>query len=231
MKIKPKKLLLLILLIGISLGVYWFVKRSPKHVSESFTINTANYPLEIDTIKLVKKKLISNSSSTSKIEKEFLKAITKRIFPYWYGTAWDFNGTTQTPQKGKIACGYFVTTTLRDAGYPIERVKMAQCASEEMIRNITQKKFIYHFSNTNLKKFESELIKKGEGLYVLGLDNHTGFILISKEGNYFIHASGWYPYKVVREKLSESDVVANSKYKVVGKISADEKFLEKWLTN
>jgi hypothetical protein len=231
MKLKPKKVLLLLALVGALLGVYYFVKRCPKHVPEVAVINTANYSLEIDSIKLVKKKLLASASPINKVEGAFLSAITKRIFPYWYGTAWDFNGTTQIPQKGKIACGYFVTTTLRDAGYPINRVKMAQCASEEMIRSMTQKKFIFHFSNTNLKKFENELIKKGQGLYVLGLDNHTGFILISNEGNYFIHASGWYPFKVVREKLSESDVVGNSKYKVVGKISADEEFLKKWLIN
>jgi len=231
MKLKPKKVLLLLALVGALLGVYYFLKRCPKHVPEVAVINTANYSLEIDSIKLVKKKLLASASPINKVEGAFLSAITKRIFPYWYGTAWDFNGTTQIPQKGKIACGYFVTTTLRDAGYPINRVKMAQCASEEMIRSMTQKKFIFHFSNTNLKKFEAELIKKGQGLYVLGLDNHTGFILISGEGNYFIHASGWYPFKVVREKLSESDVVGNSKYKVVGKISADEEFLKKWLIN
>jgi hypothetical protein len=231
MKLKPKRVLLLIALIGATVGIYYFVKRCPEHIPETSIVNTANYSHEIDSIKLVKKKLLASASPITKVEREFLAAITKRIFPYWYGTPWDFNGTTQTPQKGKIACGYFVTTTLRDAGYPIERVKMAQCASEEMIRSMTQKKFIFQFSNTNIKKFENELIKKGEGLYVLGLDNHTGFILISNAGNYFIHASGWYPYKVVREKLSDSEVVGNSKYKVVGKISADEKFLNKWLTN
>src|SRR6476660_4877291 len=34
-------------------------------------------------------------------------AIWKEIFPSWYGTPWDFNGTTEVPQQGKIACGYF----------------------------------------------------------------------------------------------------------------------------
>lgn len=231
MKLKPKRFLLLLVIIGALVGGYYFVKRCPKHVPDTIVVNPKNYSSEVDSIKLVKKKLLASNASIEKIEKAFVAAITKKIFPYWYGTAWDFNGTTQTPQKGKIACGYFVTTTLRDVGYPVNRVKMAQCASEEMIKNMVQKKFIFHFSNTSLKKFEAELIKTGEGLYVLGLDNHTGFILISSEGNYFIHASGWYPHKVVREKLSKSDVVGNSKYKVVGKISADEKFLKKWLTN
>src|SRR5678815_5098001 len=38
------------------------------------------------------------------------RTIYSEIFPSWYGTAWDFNGTTEVPQQGKIACGYFVST-------------------------------------------------------------------------------------------------------------------------
>ncbi len=35
------------------------------------------------------------------------------IVPHWYGTPWDFNGHTNIPNQGEIACGYFVSTTLR----------------------------------------------------------------------------------------------------------------------
>src|SRR5678815_2190781 len=38
------------------------------------------------------------------------RTIYSEIFSSWYGTAWDFNGTTEVPQQGKIACGYFVST-------------------------------------------------------------------------------------------------------------------------
>src|SRR5688500_17600336 len=44
------------------------------------------------------------------------QSVYNEVFPYWYGTGWDFNGTTETPGQGKIACGYFVSTVLRDAG-------------------------------------------------------------------------------------------------------------------
>ena len=43
-------------------------------------------------------------------------------FEHWKGTPWDFNGTTRTPGEGAIACGYFVTTVLEQAGFKIERV-------------------------------------------------------------------------------------------------------------
>src|SRR5437764_1215954 len=46
-----------------------------------------------------------------------LASVDADIFPAWFGTPWDFNGTTQTPGEGKIACGYFVTTVMRDLGF------------------------------------------------------------------------------------------------------------------
>jgi len=62
-----------------------------------------------------------------------IQTITEKIFPCWYNTPCDFKGTTQQPGKGRIACGYFVTTVLRDAGFLIPRVKWAQFAPESMI--------------------------------------------------------------------------------------------------
>ena len=108
--------------------------------------------------------------------------MTDKIFPYWYGTDWDFNGTTQKPNEGKIACGYFVTTTLRDIGLDINRVKLAQCASEQMIKKLVSEDNIYRFSNKSIEEFETNLKQKGNGIYVVGLDNHTGFVLFSDEG-------------------------------------------------
>jgi len=42
-----------------------------------------------------------------------VRAVDAEIFPFWYGTEWDFNGTTQQPGTGRIACGYFVSTVLQ----------------------------------------------------------------------------------------------------------------------
>ena len=189
------------------------------------------YPRELDSIKQIKKRLIRNHAVFSEIRQSFIRSMDERIFKYWYGTKWDFNGTTEKPNQGAIACGYFVTTTLRDAGVPINRVKMAQCASEEMNRSLTGKKYIYHFSGIPLDEFEKKLKKKGNGLYIIGLDNHTGFISISDNGNYFIHSSGWFPYKVIKEVLGKSSILGKSKYRVVGKISDDKEFLDSWLNN
>jgi hypothetical protein len=197
---------LLLLALYLLWGKYRYV------LNDQPKLSNKNYSQVLDSIKTIKQKLRKDRASTAV-----------------YGTKWNFYGTTQKPNEGTIACGYFVTTTLRDMGVPINRVKMAQCASEEMIRSLCTKKHIHHLSNLGIPEFEKQLKKFGNGLYVVGLDNHTGFLLLSTQGNYFIHASGIYPFQVVKDKLSESPLLIKSKYRVVGKISGDEVFLRKWV--
>jgi hypothetical protein len=226
MKVNKKMLLVILMLAVVGIVLFFFSRENSSPVEKK--INYSNYVFELDTIESIRKGL-TPEANIKKAKKLFVENITSRIFKYWYGTPWDFNGTTQKPQEGSIACGYFVTTTLRDMGVPINRVKMAQCASEEMISSLVVKKNIHRFSNVSLKDFEKKMNVLGEGLYVIGLDNHTGFVQISSTGNYFIHASGWYPYKVVKDVVAESSILSNSKYRVVGKISDDETFLKNWI--
>ncbi len=224
---KKKAVVSLVILLLLSLGAWMLYNRLMK--SKEPYLDVAFYPKQLDSIKLARNKLKTSNASLATIQKAFVKSMTQHIFPYWYGTDWDFNGTTETPHKGKIACGYFVTTTLRDAGVTINRVKMAQCASEEMIRSLVSKKSIHYLSNMTLEEFDKKLSVLGNGLYIIGLDNHTGFIWVSQQGHFFIHSTGWFPFKVVKDKVLESSVLKKSKYRVVGKISEDEVFLRKWL--
>jgi len=215
---------LILAVIGIVLAMLWHKLMTVKEP----ILDKAQYKFELDTIKDLRASL-TRETDLKKLKRLFVKNISRKIFPYWYGTKWDFNGTTQKPQEGAIACGYFVTTTLQHMGVKINRVKMAQCASEEMIRSLVDKKSVYHLSGLSLTEFEKKLVKLGTGLYIIGLDNHTGYVLVCDEGNFFIHASGWFPFKVVKDKLSESNVIGRSKYRVLGKISDDEKFLKNWI--
>jgi hypothetical protein len=225
-----RKLLFVFAVLAILACTAWyFFFRNPAIVPVAKVQDYSKYPKELDSILNERKRLKREHSGLQAIEKSFLQSMDKRIFTYWYGTRWDFNGTTETPNKGSIACGYFVTTTLRDAGVKINRIKMAQCASEEMIKSLVTENNITRFSNVKVADFEKKMNKLGNGLYVIGLDNHTGFIRISSQGNYFIHASGWYPFKVIKEVMGRSSILDHSKYKIVGKLSGDRQFLEKWI--
>jgi len=155
------------------------------------------------------------------------RLIVEDLAPPWYGTHWDFNGTTQEPGKGNIACGYFVTTLLRDVGVNLERIKLAQQASENIIKSLVLPSSIHRFSNKPIVDFLSDVKKFGLGIYLVGLDQHVGFISVEDDGIYFIHSSYLNPYAVVREVASESTILVNSKYRVVGKLG-DRKLLEGW---
>ncbi|MBL7766175.1 MAG: hypothetical protein JNJ58_08790 [Chitinophagaceae bacterium] len=157
----------------------------------------------------------------------FSTFIENRLLPAWYGTVWDFNGTTQVPGEGKIACGYFVTTVLRDAGVDLHRVKMAQCASEMMINHLTQDKEYYN--RISFADFIRKVKSHGPGLSVIGLDNHTGFLLYDGEELYFIHASYIGTGKVAKDIAEENIILKQSAYKVVGYLSQSEGFVRRWM--
>jgi len=157
------------------------------------------------------------------------QSISTELFPFWYGTAWDFNGTTETPGQGKIACGYFVSTVLRDSGLRVERAKLAQQASENIILSLTREAQIKRFRRAAISDFVDAVKQWGPGLYVIGLDIHTGFIINISDEVYFIHSSYIGPFAVVRERAIESKILSASKYRVIGKVLADDQLIMKWL--
>lgn len=162
-----------------------------------------------------------------KAEAYLLTVITQDFFDQWAGTEWDFNGTTRTPRKGKIACGYFITTVLFDAGFKIPRVKWAQQASEYYITRMTSE--VKRFSNQTPEFMENYFLEHPDGLYIVGLDNHVGFVYKSGEEVTFTHASYYDPkIGVQTESLDGDNPFAKSAYRVVGRILGKE-MIEKWI--
>ncbi|MBL0146611.1 MAG: hypothetical protein IPP48_13600 [Chitinophagaceae bacterium] len=195
----------------------------------------ANQPINYDSCKkavmLTKQKHAGSwkNLAAEKKEKIFTETVTKTIIPNWIGTAWSFYGTSQKPQQGSIACGYFVTTILQDGGVALARIKLAQCASEQMITTLVQPKLVKRFSNLPISNFIASVKQTGYGLYIVGLDNHTGFIYNDGTKIHFIHSTYVGTRNVQWEDAEKSWVLASSKYKVLGKISEDEKILERWI--
>ncbi len=139
------------------------------------------------------------------------------IHKSWMGTPWTFTGISQTPRQGSIACGYFVTTTLQQAGVTLERVRLAQAASETMILATTDPASIRRYSDASLETFLEKTRRQGEGYYIVGLDNHTGFLKVTPDGDItFIHSA---PGRgVVEEAPAAAPELANSRYRVTGKV-------------
>lgn len=156
----------------------------------------------------------------------FHQAIVQNLLPFWYGTTWDFNGYTAVPRQGNIACGYLVSTTLRQAGIQINRYKLAQQASAVIVKNTChQIQTIQGFPN-----FINTLRSLADGLYILGLDNHVGYISIEHGTAYFLHSSYLTPGKACREPISTATVLLFSNNYVLGNISQNKTLIKAWLT-
>ena len=158
-----------------------------------------------------------------------LKTLVEDVFPAWYGTPWDFNGISQTPGEGQIACGYFVTTTLRDAGFDLPRVKLAQQASQTIITSLTGRESISISAGKPIKEIEAQVRESGAGLYIVGLDSHVGFIVNDGRSLAFVHSSYYSPPRaVVAETTDSNNPLAQSNYRVVGKV-LDDFMVRKWI--
>ena len=158
-----------------------------------------------------------------------LGALDSTVFPAWAGTPWAFYGQSWEPRQGQIACGYFVTTALHDAGLRLARTRLAQQTSETIIKNLTDEAHIRRYRNTRQAVFVDAVQALGPGLYVVGLDFHVAFLRVRPDGAVrMVHATYLAPGTVVDEAAATAAALA-SKYRVVGRISADDGLLRQWL--
>lgn len=161
--------------------------------------------------------LVSLHKKTKEEKKNYLfRFINYDVPNYWMGTPWLFNGTSREPQKGSIACGYFVTNTLTDFGFDINRTYLAQQASSVMIKKLCSD--IKYFSKRqDLEKYI--LSKDKNQLYIVGLDFHTGFITRENKDTYFIHSSYIKNKGVVKESTQTSQALSASKTFMIGTLN------------
>ncbi len=137
------------------------------------------------------------------------------IFPCWVGTPWNFYGTTTTPQQGTIACGYFVTTILRDIGVPVQRVKHAEVASSVMIKAVCGTAN-WITTKAAIENYIQQL--PNNSLCIIGLDFHTGFVVKRNNKVYFVNSSYITPAQVKIENWQDAVPVQTSKVWVIGPV-------------
>lgn len=159
----------------------------------------------------------------------FLETILPDMMSCWLGTPWDFNGTSETPGEGNIACGYFVATLLRDAGFKVHRYQLARQPSQNILRTFLPRSELSLRVGTPYETYASELRTMEPGIRIVGLDTHVGFI-VSEPGSFrFVHSSGSEPWCVVDESEAEAAVLQRSNYRVQGSLTANSKVIRKWL--
>jgi len=148
----------------------------------------------------------------------------------WLGTPWDFHGTAERPGEGRIACGYFVSTVLRDAGFRVDRFKLAQQPSENILRTFLPRAACTLTVGKSYEEFSHDAARLEPGIYVIGLDTHVAFLVVPGDGGFrFVHASGSKPWCVVDEGRDEAEVLKRSSWRMLGNLTADSNVLRRWL--
>jgi hypothetical protein len=204
--------------------------------TKQLTIHTEKDSLiQYSTIKNQAKQLrdrIKNQSiSTDSAGILFSDFLVNKMIPYWYGTTWDFNGHTDIPGDGLIACGYFVSTTLKHMGININRYKLAQKAAMDGAKIIQPNKspIIWRGESAKFSDYFKENYK--DGLYKIGLSNHVGYIYKKAGEVFFLHSS--YidpPFAVTIELANESVALLQSTVFVITDITYNEFLIGAWLS-
>lgn len=142
------------------------------------------------------------------------RAIVEQLFPAWMGTRWAFHGTTERPRGPEgIACGWFVATILAHAGLRLEsRRRFGQATALAIAKALVPAKPAHHrVFSVPAQVLEQKLRSFGEGLYVLGLDCHVGFVSVRASAARVIHASYTGRRVVVDEPIVASEVIDRSR--------------------
>ncbi len=175
----------------------------------------------------------TSDSSRQKILSEAREAFTRRLvndlIPFWYGTAWDFDGYTAEPGKGTTACGYFVSTTLLHAGLKVNRYKLAQQTPCNEARSISLNDEVLTLSDLNADERKIRLDGMKEGLYFVGLDYHVGYLYRSGENCYFIHSNYYNAQGVTIEPVETSMAFQNTTTYYIAPITGNDELILKWL--
>lgn len=145
--------------------------------------------------------------------------LVNAIFPFWYGTQWDYNGYTNVPNDGVVACGYFVSTTLKHIGFNLNRYDIAKMYSSDIVKVLCRNDF---WIESDFNLFLQKMTLEPDGLFIVGLSNHVGFIERSNGRTYFIHANYLGDNGVERELANDSEALRYSTTFWLGNFSNNE---------
>jgi hypothetical protein len=160
------------------------------------------------------------------------KGLLEGIFPHWYGTAWDFNGYTDRPGKGAVACGYFVSTTLKHCGFDINRFTLAQQGPyhEALTLSLADTMDAIVKPEEGMGKYFNDH-GMTDGLYFAGLDMHVGYLYRKAPDLFFIHSNYTDSLTVVVEVADSSKAFNNSGQYYITPITSNDALIRKWILN
>jgi hypothetical protein len=163
--------------------------------------------------------------------------LVSQIFPAWMGmpSGGGPQATASRPHEPGmyISCSYFLTAALQNAGLVLEsRARFAQAPAAWIERALLPPGGqIHRYGNLSGVELEQRLVGLGEGLYVVGLNIHVGFIVVRDGHAWFVHSSYTPPGTVVNEPVVESEAIALSRRKGywISPLFQDDRIVEMWL--
>ncbi|MFC5050371.1 hypothetical protein ACFPK9_07085 [Rubritalea spongiae] len=226
--------------IGLSLWLFQDELRLPQLVAKmnKHQPQPERYELLTEDLKIRKLRLKERYLAADTIEQKdkilsesraLLESVLPEMMRCWLGTPWDFNGYCEKPGSGKIACGYFVSTVMRDAGFKLNRIKLAQQPSQTILNAFVPRGEMNIRTGMHFDTFWDMLADMDQGIYIIGLDKHVGFMVHDGTQLRSIHSSGSIPWCVVDESRENADSIKRSHYRVVGNLTAQDSTILGWL--
>jgi hypothetical protein len=158
-----------------------------------------------------------------------LELVMPEMMQCWVGTPYDFNGTAEKPGAGKVACGYYVSTVIRDAGFRVNRYKLAQQPSENILRTFLDGDGCKLKVGEDYDRYADWVEGMEPGVYLVGMDTHVGFIVNRTDGMHFFHSSGWKKRGVVEEPRKKAGALRHSNWRMLGGLTMDPGVIQTWL--
>jgi len=217
-------------------------------LDEKLALDSIHFRINADTLHTYKEALahlqtrrnswlLSYRSSTSNLAKDSIlimagldleNTLVQSLFPFWYGTAWDFNGISNVPGEGQIACGYFVSTTLKHSGCNLNRYKVAQQSSKKACEIFALGDSVRRYAPADIEDFKSKNAHLEDGLYCIGLDYHVGYLLKRDDHYFFIHSSYVGIDGVSIEPIEEAQAFYSQVY-YLSAITNNTQFVKRWI--
>ena len=179
------------------------------------------------------KKLKADDIPRDSLAKLFETMLVRKVIPFWEGTEWSFEGHTSKPQQGSIACGYFVSTTLRDVGLNINRYRLAQQSPINEAKSLSLGSEILEIEEYDkTKRIATIKNQLEEGIHFVGFDaSHVGYIFKQDDELYLIHSNYMVPSEVVIEHVDDSAVFDSFDHLYLVPLSTNETLLRYWTEN
>ncbi|CAM4072718.1 MULTISPECIES: hypothetical protein [Flavobacterium] len=191
-----------------------------------------NYNEVKTAIRNEKLKLLTDKADFAAISIAFENNLVNKIFPFWYGTKWSFEGYSNVPNQGEIACGYFVSTTLKHIGINVNRYMLAQQLPINEAYSLSLSNEVINIKGASFFDVKDEFYEAiSDGVYFIGINrNHVGFIYRNANKIYIIH-SNYFSGFVEKELIEESQVLQMFSNFYLVPISSNKELMSSWINN